>query len=313
MEFTASKKAIISINNLSKKYKDLIAVNQLCLEIYEHEILGFLGPNGAGKTTCIQLICGLIAADGGSIEFHLEKNNKSPQQNIGICPQENVFWPKLTCIEQLVFAGEMYGIELQKSKKRAHELLEWLGLNEKTNTVASKLSGGMKRRLNICLALMHDPEILILDEPEAGLDPQSKVLVRNFIKSLAGTKTIILTTHNMDEADRLSDRIAIIDQGKLLKTGSPKSLKQSIGTGDLLEIVFDHSYISSLTGIKNSLEKLNFTVTEHENKLILYSKNIMQKITEVVQQINIPVQQMNMRENSLEDVFIHLTGKKLRQ
>jgi ABC-2 type transport system ATP-binding protein len=215
---------MIKVNNLQKNYGGFLAVDNLSFDVFKHEIFGLLGPNGAGKTTAINMICGLLPPSGGTITFANDRDRKSL---IGYCSQENIFYPKLTCLEQLLFTGKMYGLSAELLRKRALELLDLLGLNKKARVRAAKLSGGMKRRLNICLALIHNPEILILDEPEAGLDPQSRILVREFIKAYGNEKTIILTTHNMDEADRLADRIAIIDYGKLLLLDTPQNLKKN--------------------------------------------------------------------------------------
>ena len=166
---------LIKIEGLKKRYGEFTAVDGISFDINSNEIFGLLGPNGAGKTTTISMICGLLPVSEGEITF-TNCNGKDKKSMIGYCPQENIFYPKLTCLEQLLFMGQMYGIPSNTVKSRAIELLNLLGLADKTHVRASKLSGGMKRRLNICLALVHDPEILILDEPEAGLDPQSRIL-----------------------------------------------------------------------------------------------------------------------------------------
>ena len=312
-----SNKITIKISNLTKLFGQLVAVNDLSLDIYKGEIFGFLGPNGAGKTTTINMISSLLSPTNGTITIinrYSDKNNlKTP---IGICPQENIFWPKLTCSEQLIFIGNMYGLSGKSLKKRAGELLDWMALNDKRDTLAYKLSGGMKRRLNICLALIHDPEILILDEPEAGLDPQSRILVRNFIKSLKKEKTIILTTHNMDEADRLSNRVAIIDHGKLLLVDSPENLKKTIGGGDLLEIDLTIKNNAQLDNIKQSLIEICDNVLIRDNSLIVKSVNLIELISAITDRINqngAKINKFTLRENTLEDVFIHLTGRMLRQ
>jgi len=231
--------ALIKIEGLTKRFGELTAVDEISFVINRNEVFGLLGPNGAGKTTIISMICGLLPASGGEINF-TDTSGRDKKSMIGYCPQENIFYPKLTCLEQLIFMGQMYGIPTDVAKTRAIELLNLLGLSDKTHVLARKLSGGMKRRLNICLALVHDPEILILDEPEAGLDPQSRILVRDFIKAYSNKKTVILTTHNMDEADRLSDRVAIIDYGKLLLLNSPDQLKRTVSDNATLEDVFIH-------------------------------------------------------------------------
>jgi len=310
--------AVIRISNLKKTFGDLAAVDGISFDIRKGEVFGFLGPNGAGKTTAINMICGLSKPTEGEIVFFGDKtgNKKDVKTHIGICPQENIFWPKLTCAEQLMFMAEMYEIPRETAKNRTAELLQLMGLEEKSNVPANKLSGGMKRRLNICLALIHDPEILVLDEPEAGLDPQSRILVRNVIKDLAKEKTIILTTHNMDEADRLADRVAIIDHGKLLLLDTPANLKKSIGDGDILEITLDTEETPDLKNVVESLAAFCDSVNGTGAALIIKSKNLLQSVPEITGKIKeqgFKIKEIKMRENTLEDVFIHLTGRKLRQ
>ena len=318
---------VLVVKNLTKVYgreitigsrkigRRIVAVDDVSFSVKKGEIFGFLGPNGAGKTTSINMICGLLEPSAGEIVI-LGNNEKNIKNHIGICPQENIHWPRLTCMEQLIFMGEMYGISKKLARLRAKELLEWMALEEKSHVLAGKLSGGMKRRLNICLALVHDPEILILDEPEAGLDPQSRVLVRNTIKALAQDKTIILTTHNMDEADRMSDRVAIIDHGKLLLLDSPDSLKKSIGEGDILEIVLDTDRVEYPDKFLNSLLVMCEKVNLYGDTIIIKSNNLIELVSEITSKIKeqgFNINEIKLRENSLEDVFIHLTGRKLRQ
>jgi ABC-2 type transport system ATP-binding protein len=236
----------IRTENLRKSFAGFVAVDDLSVEIRKGEIFGLLGPNGAGKTTAIRMITGLLKPDSGTVYLNGKPaNNLDTRQFVGICPQELVLWNNLTCMEQLVFMAAMYDVPGKTARKRAAGLLEQLGLTEKRNQLAKNLSGGMQRRMNILMALMHDPEILILDEPEAGLDPQSRVLVREFIASMALSKTVLFTTHNMDEADRICHRIGIIDRGKMLVTDTPENLKNTIGGQATLEDVF-----ISLTGRK---------------------------------------------------------------
>jgi ABC-2 type transport system ATP-binding protein len=305
--------AIISIKNLTKVFGSLTAVDHLSFDIFKGEIFGFLGPNGAGKTTTINMICGLFPVSGGVIDF-FTGNAKEGKSVIGYCPQENIYYPKLTCLEQLIFIGNLYGLSDYESKIRGKELLEMLGLTEKSGIFARNLSGGMKRRLNICLALIHDPEILILDEPEEGLDPQSKILVRNFIKGFAGNKTVILTSHNMDEVERLANRVAIIDYGKLLLIDSPDNLKKTIGEGDILELELEEDEEIKIKELLSYLTGYN--VIRSSNSLIIRSNNLIDKIpdiTDAIKKKGLLLKEIRLRENTLEDVFIHLTGRKLRQ
>lgn len=306
---------MIEIRGLKKRFGDLTAVDGLDFDISRNEIFGLLGPNGAGKTTTINMICGLSEPSSGSIKFNFNKG-KDPKSLIGYCPQENIFYPKLTCLEQLIFIGQLYGIPTKKIKPRAMELLDMLGLKDKTNVQAMNLSGGMKRRLNICLALIHNPEILILDEPEAGLDPQSRILVRDFIKQFGKDKTVILTTHNMDEADRLADRVAIIDYGKLLLLDTSKNLKNTIGEGDILEMIFENPDDGAMNRFIDSISMFSEGLKRGSDYILVRYPNIIEHIPEIrskADACNLLVSELKLRENTLEDVFIHLTGRNLRQ
>jgi ABC-2 type transport system ATP-binding protein len=192
-------------------------------------------------------------------------------------------------------------------------LLEALGLSAKSNELAGKLSGGMRRRLNLALALIHDPQILVLDEPEAGLDPQSRVLVREFIRSLARKKTVILTTHNMDEAERLADRVAIIDHGRLLVVDTPDELKRTAGEGDVLEVNIadgDPEPIAAIAGrFFADVSIINHTLTVRGRGLIERLPELLQAMREA----GVKTSDVRLRANSLEDVFLSLTGRRLRE
>jgi len=307
--------AVIKIERLKKRYGELTAVDGISFDINSNEIFGLLGPNGAGKTTTISMICGLLPVTEGEITFANFKG-KDKKSLIGYCPQENIFYPKLTCLEQLLFMGQMYGIPSKTVKSRAVELLNLLGLSDKSHVRAGKLSGGMKRSLYICVALIHDPEILILDEPEAGLDPQSRILVRDFIKAYSNQKTVILTTHNMDEAERLSDRVAIIDHGKLLLLDTPDNLKRTVGEGDILELVLDNSSENSMKVFSESIKLLNMSIRVNADALFIKHSNIIEQLSEIknlAEKNGLKIAEIKLRANTLEDVFIHLTGRNLRQ
>jgi ABC-2 type transport system ATP-binding protein len=309
--------SVICLNSLSRSFKNLKAVNKLDIQISSNEILGLLGPNGAGKTTTIRMICGLLKPTSGEVLIHGIPWLKASEirKKIGYAPQENIFWPKLTCMEQLIFSGRMYNLSYSQSKTNSKSILEKLGLEEKSNALASTLSGGMKRRLSLALALIHDPEILILDEPEAGLDPQSRLLVREYIRGLSSRKTIILSTHNMDEADRLSHRIAIMDRGELLMTDSPENLKRTIGKGDILEIETDPNTDTFISDLKQKLEGPGLAIKFGDGIMLIQGMDLIRKtseISQVIEQTGGKILKMTLRENSLEDVFIHLTGRRLR-
>ena len=310
---------IIKIKGLQKSYGELVAVKDLSLDIRRGEIFGFLGPNGAGKTTTISMICGLLKKDGGEININghnLEDNYEKCKKWLGLCPQDIVMWESLTCLEQMEFMARLYDVPRAVARNRSLDLLGTFGLEEKKYKWAKTLSGGMKRRLNIALALVHDPHILILDEPQAGLDPQSRILVREYIRSLAGKKTVILTTHDMDEADRLAERVAIIDHGELLVLDTSENLKNKVGEGDILEIKISDSPEEKLAQLQQDLpEKLHYLNDQHGH-LRFVGFNIPEVLSDLLEkcrQIGLKIEDMTIRKKTLEDVFISLTGRRLRE
>jgi ABC-2 type transport system ATP-binding protein len=311
------KKKVLQAYNLTKRYGDLLAVNDLSLEVYAGEVFGLLGPNGAGKTTSINMMCGLLKPDGGYVTIHdqtIASGSADLRSRVGVCPQEIVLWKKLTCLEQLQFVGEMYGLQAGEAHQRGMHLLEKMDLVEKAHKLARTLSGGMQRRLNLAMALVHDPEIVILDEPEAGLDPQSRVKVREYIKNLAHNKTIILTTHNMDEAERLADRVAIIDHGELLVLDTPGALKRSVGEGDVLEITLKDKNVPVKAALHDLEDRARVTMTgEILQVRALDIVNLLPLILERLNEAGIQPGEVRLRENSLEDVFIRMTGRRLRE
>jgi len=307
---------VLQTVGLTKRYGSLTAVDDLSLEVHEGEIFGFLGPNGAGKTTSISMMCGLLKPDSGRVLVRgkpVHGGDPDVRARVGVCPQETVLWEKLTSLEQLEFIGEQYGVPRRTARQRGGDLLEALGLSAKANVLAGKLSGGMKRRLNLALALVHDPEILVLDEPEAGLDPQSRVLVRDYVRSLARRKTVILTTHNMDEADRLADRVAIIDHGKLLVVDTPEALKRTMGEGDVLELGGTESDLEPAAAILRrsfqDVSTVNHTLTARGRDLLSHLPGILEELRVA----NIPIDHIQLRTTTLEDVFLALTGRRLRE
>ena len=311
--------ASVSIRGLGKSFGDVTAVKDLSLDVHRGEIFGFLGPNGAGKTTTISMVCGLLRPDAGEILVNgrpLQEDYRAAQGRMGLCPQEVAIWEMLTCFEQLEFMARQYDVGRGVARRRADELLEVLGLMEKRNRLAKTLSGGMKRRLNIGLALVHDPEILILDEPQAGLDPQSRILVREHIRSLAQQKTVILTTHDMDEVDRMADRIAIIDHGELLVLDSPEALKGRVGPGDVLEIRIVAGEELDLDHLQRSLPDTVQSLTRENGTLrvvALEALELLPLLLERIRQAGAEAHDINLRKKTLEDVFIALTGRRLRE
>ena len=303
-------KSVLTADSLCKKFGSIIAVDNISFEIFRGEIFGFLGPNGAGKTTSIRMMSGLLKPDSGKVTIDCEDKRKST----GLCPQHIVIWENLTCLEQMLFMGQMYKMSATEAGKKALELLESLGLYESKDRLAGKLSGGMQRRLNIGLALIHSPQILFLDEPQAGLDPQSRILVRDYIRSIKQKTTIVLTTHDMEEAEKLSDRICIMDKGKLLVSGTPSEIMKLGGYEDVIEIDINNDFHETLISSLNP--ELSGKMVKSSNRMSFNVKDPIAAMTSILDAVKvnqIQIENLRLRKNSLEDVFINLTGRSLRE
>ncbi|MCC7551691.1 MAG: ATP-binding cassette domain-containing protein [Methanobacterium sp.] len=309
---------IMEARDLTKDFEDLRAVDNLNLKIRRGEVFGFLGPNGAGKTTSISMMVGLLRPTSGQVFIDGEDVNKLEKGTIGICPQELVLWEHLTPRESLNLMGNLYELPKKESEKRTEKLLSDLFLTDKANTQVKNLSGGMKRRLNLALALIHEPEIVVLDEPSEGLDPQSRRVLWNYIRALRDDegKTVILTTHIMEEADKLSDRIAIIDHSKLLRLDTPSNLKKEIGEGDVVDMKLSDPKMNQevMEKLKNLAEIEAVTeVDERINIRALDAVGKLPVIMDRVEESGVQISDLSVRQNTLEDVFIDLTGTTLRE
>lgn len=317
---------VLEVKDLTKTYgkgeNRITAVQNLNLSVEKGQVYGVLGPNGAGKTTTIKMICGMMRPDSGTI--HIEghplisgqtQNNRLATGAIGVCPQELVLWRGLTLLEQMVFVGRMYDLPKNVALERACGLIEAMGLTDKRDQLGDSLSGGMKRRVNIILALMNDPALLILDEPQAGLDPQSRVLVRDYISRLSKHKTVLITTHDMEEADKICDRVAIIDHGRLLIENTPGSLKADMFKSDLVEFEVDGPTLPH-TELLTHWQSLYGRVNRVGNTVRFQTDQPMALIESVQEQMrkaHLNVADIKIRKASLEDVFIELTGRGLRE
>ena len=237
---TAMKVYSVIIESLVKQFEDVVAVDGVSLQVEEGELFGLLGPNGAGKTTIINVLCGLIPPTSGSCRvggFDVQKQKSNVKRIIGVCPQETAIYPYLTGAENVELFGNLYALDKPTLERRREMLLREMGLTHDATRRAEKYSGGMKRRLSLVLALINDPQIAFLDEPTVTMDPQSRHAVWDFIKALKPQKkTIILTTHYMEEAEALCDRVGIIDHGKLIALGSPHELISSHHVENLEEV-----------------------------------------------------------------------------
>ncbi|WP_292612738.1 ATP-binding cassette domain-containing protein [Methanobacterium sp. BAmetb5] len=309
---------IIEARDITRNFGDFQAVDKLNLKIKKGEVFGFLGPNGAGKTTSINMMVGLLRPTSGQVLINGQDVEEVKKGTIGICPQELVLWDFLTCKESLLLMGDMYEVPRDELKLRVEKLLEDLFLQDKANTVVNQLSGGMKRRLNLAMAVVHQPEIVVLDEPSEGLDPQSRRVLWNYIRHLRDEegKTVILTTHLMDEADRLSDRIAIIDHGKLLRLDTPSNLKKEIGEGDVVEMkLSDPDKNEEVIDILTVMDGVHSVVNVEDalNVRALDAVGKLPQIIDAVETSGVHVLDLSVRQNTLEDVFIDLTGTGLRE
>lgn len=306
-------KTAIQIKGLKKSYNNTPALKGVDIEISKGEFFGLLGPNGAGKTTTINILTGLVFKDAGTclvFEKDIVKDYRYTRSKIGIAAQElSVDW-FFTIEKLLYFQAGYYGISTKKAKTKVNELLERLGLDKKRDSRLRQLSGGMKRRFQIAKALVHDPDILILDEPTAGVDVELRHDLWKYLKELHKKgKTILLTTHYIEEAELLCDNVAIIDEGTILKEGSPKQLTKELGksgvtvqTGKAIQNI--ENLLTDLTyTIEDS--RLHFSVKDAEKAI----PNIIQKLSK----INIPIHSITTETSSLEDVFLDLTGKSINE
>ena len=303
----------IQIKDLTKSYNNVPALQGVSINISKGEFFGLLGPNGAGKTTTINILTGLVFKDKGTclvFDQDIVTNYRYTRSKIGIAAQElSVDW--FFTIERLLyFQAGYYGISTKSAKNNVDKLLHRLGLDKKKDSRLRQLSGGMKRRFQIAKALVHDPDIIILDEPTAGVDVELRHDLWKYLQELHDKgKTILLTTHYIEEAELLCENVAIIDEGKILKKGSPKHLTQELGkSGVTVQIAHNINNLESLLpGLSFTVvdSRLHFTVKDPEKAI----PEIIQKLTK----INVPIQSITTETSSLEDVFLELTGKSINE
>lgn len=311
---------IIEIKQLVKKFGNFTAVDKMDLVVYEGEILGFLGPNGAGKTTTISMLTTLIKPTSGDAKiagYDLLNEGEKIRSVIGVVPQTFSLFPELTPIENLVYIGRLYGLTKKNAEEKAISILKRVALYEHRNRIAGVFSGGMKQRLSIAASIMSGPKILFMDEPTTGLDPQSRIAIRELTKELNKQgMTVIYTTHDMEEAEKICDRIIIMDKGKIIGNGTSEQLKHSLMKGYVLEIRIRHKIFPKelLKEIKRIpyVTRVNF---ENDVIQVIVSKkdDVLFKISRLLHDKNIFVEDMQYKEPTLEDVFINLTKKDLRE
>jgi lipooligosaccharide transport system ATP-binding protein len=301
---------LLEVHNLSKRYNGLVAVESISFSVHAGECFGLLGPNGAGKTSAIRMIYGFAPPSSGSLHvfgLDIATDWRQIRGRIGVCQQDNTLDPDLTVLQNLlVFAG-YFGIPATRAKQRADELLHFFALEKKREAKVGELSGGLARRLTLARALINDPELIILDEPTTGLDPQSRHLLWDRLHALrARGKTFILTTHYMEEAAQLCDRLLIMDHGRILVEGTPASLIDRHVGRSLIEITGTHQ-----EDLQRFLREKGVAFDVMAERLIIYSNGS----TEIEQAIHegFCSRQCTFRSATLEDVFLRLTGRELRE
>ncbi|MFX1530324.1 MAG: ABC transporter ATP-binding protein [Promethearchaeota archaeon] len=314
---------IIDIKDLKKYFKEVKAVDGVSLKIKKGELFSILGPNGAGKTTLVRMLTTVLTPTSGDAlidEHSILTRKKEIVKIIGVCPQDITIYEVLRAEENVEFVAAMHGIPRKEAKAKTLELLDKFGIAGRKDW-SKNFSGGMQRRLNLAMALVFAPKILFLDEPSAGLDPQARRLVWDFIRDLKKEDiTIILMTHDMQEADVLSDHVAIIDQGKIIAQGTPIELKEKYGSDNVLEISFLKPEDVEIA--KKNLENIDIVTDWKEiNKkgrktLFIPFQGGLKNLVKILQQGIIEnideVENIKFRQNSLEDVFLNLTGRRLR-
>ncbi|RQD69979.1 MAG: ABC transporter ATP-binding protein [Tindallia sp. MSAO_Bac2] len=308
---------LLEMDQLVKRYHHDIVVDHLSLKIREGEIFGLLGPNGAGKTTTINMITGLSKIDQGSIKIFgqdLGINGKRIKEGIGLVPQEIALFDDLNAWENVAFFGGLYGLKGDLLKERVQRSLKFVGLDEHQKKFPKKFSGGMKRRLNIACAIVHQPKLIIMDEPTVGIDPQSRNHILESVRALNREgSTILYTSHYMEEIDAICSKIAIMDQGRIIAQGTSDELKKMISSEErILLTVSDISY--SMTEEIKKLKGVIDCHTKGQEITILAKKDsaLIGQISLIISNLGAEIHSLQVDKVTLESVFLTLTGKTLR-
>ncbi len=308
---------VLEVKGLRKSFGDLTAVDGISVAVREGEIFGFLGPNGAGKTTSISMICGLLTPTGGEILVDgrpARAQLRAVKQRLGVVPQEVALYEELTARENLVFWGGIYGLRGGELSARVAAVLEQVGLEERSREPVKRFSGGMKRRLNLAMGLVHDPRLILLDEPTVGIDPQARHNILDVVRSIvASGRTVLYTTHYLEEAESLCDRLAIIDHGRILAQGSVPELKAQLGEGSLLTLQggFTAARLQEAVGRVAGLTPLELG-DGRALLLVARGSDGVGRALESLYREDLRIEGVTIKEPSLEDLFLKLTGRELR-
>jgi len=309
--------SIVEIEDLTKTFGDFTAVDNVSFSIEKGEIFGFLGPNGAGKSTTLSMLATLLSPTSGKAlvnGYDIVTQRDNVRESIGMVFQDSSLDEELTAYENMDFHGRLYNVPPDVRKRKIHELLKLVELEDRKDSLVKTFSGGMRRRLEIARGLLHEPKVLFLDEPTLGLDPQTRNKLWTYIKNLNKEKglTIILTTHYMDEADKLCDRIAIIDHGKIIVTGTSQKLKDAIG-GDVVTIE-----TSGKDKVEALMKKCKWCKSTkiHDDQITIHVKDAGSRVPEILNMAyknKIKIDFLAINKPTLEDVFLHYTGKTIRE
>ena len=308
---------VLACRGLTKSFGDRRVVDGLSFTIAPGETYGLLGPNGAGKTTAISMMCGLLRRDSGTVAVmghDLDDEPRALQRAVGYVPQDLAIYPDLTAAENLRFFGRLQGMRGKALAERTDHVLETVGLADRANDRSEHFSGGMKRRLNIGIGLLHEPHLLILDEPTVGVDPQSRDAILANVEQLGATGIgVLYTTHYMEEAERLCDRVGIIDHGRLMAEGSRRELVELIGQHDLVRLELGHRGDDVAARLRALPEVLHAVASDGSVDLTLDdSHTALPRILTEAHDGGARVLSIEVVEPDLEEVFLHLTGRALR-
>ena len=309
---------ILICQDLTKSFGEIEAVKGISLQVARGEVFGLLGPNGAGKTTTISMLTGLLEPSGGQITvdgLDLKTHTNEVKAQMGLVPQEMALYMSLSARQNLMFFGRIYGLKGKELRQRVDEVLEMIGLTERADDPVGDYSGGMKRRVNIGAGLLHKPQILFLDEPTVGVDPQSRNAIFESVEALnrAGM-SVIYTTHYMEEAQRLCQRVAIVDEGQIIAQDTPTALIRSLGGGVVMLGVAESApedlaeRIAEVPAVKSAIR--------NDGQLKIETQRLQEALMQtldITNQLDVRITSLEILEPNLESVFLHLTGKKLRQ
>ena len=315
----------IEIDAVTRRFEDTVAVDNLSMKVAKGELFGLLGPNGAGKSTLTKMLCGMINPTSGTIKvggYNIQDNPMKVKELLGVVPQDIVLYDYMNARENLAFFGKLYGLSGGKLRDRIEELLKFTQLDEKAvKRHISTYSGGMKRRVNIAAALLHEPQVMLLDEPTAGLDPGNRLALWEIIQTLHKEgKTMVLTTHMMDEAEELSDQVAIMDKGKIIALGSPRQLIKKTKMENTITVVPNKITPKLIEAVKKvSGVKRAYTVYDEEEKIGTIkitterAEDILPEVVSGISSVGTKILSVQLSRGTLEDVFILLTGRSLTE